>query len=198
MCHSKHSGNSLNVYNLFVQALPGQSTPEGVPAFKLVLVGDGGTGEAQANASIHISQECTLKASGAERCGCTRSDYCSTFERSFVHQGGGALAHGCRPWKKRCTVQHDRLATVYNVLVHSAGKTTFVKRHLTGEFEKKYERESLLASFLRALSACRSWWLTAVAPACAVLCCMASAANLAATGLEAQNALRPGQAQHDL
>ena len=24
-----------------------------------------------------------------------------------------------------------------------AGKTTFVKRHLTGEFEKKYERESL-------------------------------------------------------
>lgn len=28
-----------------VQALPGQSTPEGVPAFKLVLVGDGGTGD---------------------------------------------------------------------------------------------------------------------------------------------------------
>ena len=25
-----------------------------------------------------------------------------------------------------------------------AGKTTFVKRHLTGEFEKKYERECLL------------------------------------------------------
>lgn len=24
---------------------------------------------------------------------------------------------------------------------HAAGKTTFVKRHLTGEFEKKYERE---------------------------------------------------------
>jgi hypothetical protein len=23
----------------------------------------------------------------------------------------------------------------------AAGKTTFVKRHLTGEFEKKYERE---------------------------------------------------------
>ena len=27
------------------QALPGQTTPEGVPSFKLVLVGDGGTGE---------------------------------------------------------------------------------------------------------------------------------------------------------
>lgn len=26
------------------QALPGQTTPEGVPSFKLVLVGDGGTG----------------------------------------------------------------------------------------------------------------------------------------------------------
>lgn len=27
-----------------MQALPGQVTPEGVPSFKLVLVGDGGTG----------------------------------------------------------------------------------------------------------------------------------------------------------
>jgi GTPase SAR1 family protein len=26
--------------------------------------------------------------------------------------------------------------------LHNAGKTTFVKRHLTGEFEKKYERKS--------------------------------------------------------
>ena len=25
--------------------------------------------------------------------------------------------------------------------ITSAGKTTFVKRHLTGEFEKKYERK---------------------------------------------------------
>lgn len=28
----------------FTQALPGQQTPENVPSFKLVLVGDGGTG----------------------------------------------------------------------------------------------------------------------------------------------------------
>lgn len=30
------------------------------------------------------------------------------------------------------------------LLCHFAGKTTFVKRHLTGEFEKKYERKFLL------------------------------------------------------
>jgi hypothetical protein len=29
----------------FLQALPGQQTPDGVPSFKLVLVGDGGTGK---------------------------------------------------------------------------------------------------------------------------------------------------------
>jgi GTPase SAR1 family protein len=28
-----------------------------------------------------------------------------------------------------------------------AGKTTFVKRHLTGEFEKKYEREFIIFKF---------------------------------------------------
>ena len=30
--------------DVFVQALPGQETPDGVPNFKMVLVGDGGTG----------------------------------------------------------------------------------------------------------------------------------------------------------
>lgn len=30
------------------------------------------------------------------------------------------------------------------LLIFFAGKTTFVKRHLTGEFEKKYERMCLL------------------------------------------------------
>ena len=34
---------SLSLYSF--QALPGQVTPEGVPSFKLVLVGDGGTGK---------------------------------------------------------------------------------------------------------------------------------------------------------
>ena len=32
------------LFNSILQALPGQVTPEGVPSFKLVLVGDGGTG----------------------------------------------------------------------------------------------------------------------------------------------------------
>lgn len=29
------------------------------------------------------------------------------------------------------------------LFIHFTGKTTFVKRHLTGEFEKKYERTCL-------------------------------------------------------
>jgi GTPase SAR1 family protein len=33
--------------------------------------------------------------------------------------------------------------------LHNAGKTTFVKRHLTGEFEKKYERIGFLG-FLKS------------------------------------------------
>ena len=73
------------------QALPGQQTPDGIPSFKLVLVGDGGT-------------------------------------------GGWARA---RFWcYLNSLMAHTQLVTVV-----AAGKTTFVKRHLTGEFEKKYERE---------------------------------------------------------
>ena len=41
----------------------------------------------------------------------------------------------------------DEVLVLHCILRHSltcaAGKTTFVKRHLTGEFEKKYERKSL-------------------------------------------------------
>jgi hypothetical protein len=35
----------IPIFFLFLQALPGQQTPDGVPSFKLVLVGDGGTGK---------------------------------------------------------------------------------------------------------------------------------------------------------
>ena len=42
--------------------MPGQTTPEGVPAFKLVLVGDGGTG-ANVNAAKAAFDFWTLAAS---------------------------------------------------------------------------------------------------------------------------------------
>lgn len=41
-----------------LQALPGQSTPEGVPSFKLVLVGDGGTGTERRNRGFTGSSHC--------------------------------------------------------------------------------------------------------------------------------------------
>jgi hypothetical protein len=37
-------------------------------------------------------------------------------------------------------------------LIHHPGKTTFVKRHLTGEFEKKYERECRQRRVFRRLA----------------------------------------------
>jgi GTPase SAR1 family protein len=37
-------------------------------------------------------------------------------------------------------------------LVLSVGKTTFVKRHLTGEFEKKYERKSRMIGIVSHLA----------------------------------------------
>ena len=40
-------GSLLSTALPLLQALPGQQTPDGVPSFKLVLVGDGGTGEAR-------------------------------------------------------------------------------------------------------------------------------------------------------
>lgn len=85
-----------------MQALPGQTTPEGVPAFKLVLVGDGGTG----TSGLH----------------CRR-----------------LVESSCKCWVPNAFVTL-LMVPVKHPLLH-AGKTTFVKRHLTGEFEKKYERE---------------------------------------------------------
>ena len=38
------------------------------------------------------------------------------------------------------------------VILNGAGKTTFVKRHLTGEFEKKYERKSVLKAHFLIIS----------------------------------------------
>ena len=41
--------------------------------------------------------------------------------------------------------KHEYLTRVCDADVSRSGKTTFVKRHLTGEFEKRYERESRIS-----------------------------------------------------
>lgn len=90
------------------QALPGQNTPDGVPSFKLVLVGDGGTG-----------------GRPAPLCGLT----------------AGCLV-ACQAWVEKAAPAGPRARGGPDSVCgdSASGKTTFVKRHLTGEFEKKYER----------------------------------------------------------
>lgn len=46
---------------------------------------------------------------------------------------------------------YDVVCGALNNFLNFAGKTTFVKRHLTGEFEKKYERKSLNSVFVISL-----------------------------------------------
>ena len=71
------------------------------PSFKLVLVGDGGTGEAI----------------------------------DLVVSSLSVALQRCRTFDKLCPS------------CHLAGKTTYVKRHITGEFEKRYEREQQIFTF---------------------------------------------------
>lgn len=48
--------------------------------------------------------------------------------------------HAC--WQGAAPASNSKLIAIdFCFLPPAAGKTTFVKRHLTGEFEKKYERE---------------------------------------------------------
>jgi len=78
-----------------LQALPNQQTVD-YPSFKLVIVGDGGTGK-------HIDS--------------------LNFFKIIIQ------------------IIRNHVITIWTLLLSKfAGKTTFVKRHLTGEFEKKYER----------------------------------------------------------
>ncbi|MQL94659.1 hypothetical protein Taro_027318 [Colocasia esculenta] len=82
-------------------ALPNQATVD-YPSFKLVIVGDGGTG--------HLGYLCYLDG--------------ISFHFSF-----GKV---CLDWREGFLIS-------FLCGWSTAGKTTFVKRHLTGEFEKKYE-----------------------------------------------------------
>ena len=82
------------------------ATGEDMPTFKLVLVGDGGTGRLW-NTKGHLNFRPSFSLSK-----CNKSSCPNIF---------GAF----RPFSCNCSS-------------HSPGKTTFVKRHLTGEFEKKY------------------------------------------------------------
>jgi hypothetical protein len=91
-------------------------TPAGVPSFKLVLVGDGGTG----------APGCWRRSSACFKCLGGRAQKGSM---AALGQGEGA--------RKARTHTNDHRAP----LSLPTGKTTFVKRHLTGEFEKKYERK---------------------------------------------------------
>lgn len=132
------------------QALPGQTTPEGVPSFKLVLVGDGGTGAydriaqlvfvAMRRAAIRDGDAIVIEPTFSHL------DFPSIMKRHMAPtmysvrqeqhscESPPPLAESLLRFQIPCWLSQRSLAKC------SAGKTTFVKRHLTGEFEKKYER----------------------------------------------------------
>lgn len=84
------------------------------PTFKLILVGDGGTGECHAHPAPRTSQR-------------TRPPFLP--DRRSPSS------------RRRPSPEIHVLTRPTHVHATSPGKTTFVKRHLTGEFEKKYLRE---------------------------------------------------------
>jgi len=102
--------------------------PQGqVPTFKLILVGDGGTG---------ARRDATRARMRAERDRTTRIRIC---ESETENEGDGTRenAAGRRRGRRetRTWVTDDATRRAGRA---RTGKTTFVKRHLTGEFEKKY------------------------------------------------------------
>jgi hypothetical protein len=177
-------------------------TPEGVPSFKLVLVGDGGTGtfwllrqEKRGNgtrkkkkkkrddehrrrrhfalASLHFldpSVALLLRARGRSHDGRSPRRYENGLEKAEdavkLMWRRRVEDSDRRRRKKDPRRSIDPSRSVFlnpylflkqtnkktNALPSSptqpTGKTTFVKRHLTGEFEKKYEREFGQVEFL--------------------------------------------------
>jgi hypothetical protein len=55
--------NLITIFFPILQALPGQQTPDGVPSFKLVLVGDGGTGKR----AYRSEDRCSSRMAAVER-----------------------------------------------------------------------------------------------------------------------------------
>lgn len=100
------------IQSIWAQALPNQPTVD-YPSFKLVLVGDGGTGKR------------------------TISSFSFRF---FTYE---LLLEVIFAVYFSFRLKIELYLTMVGLKIGS-GKTTFVKRHLTGEFEKKYEREFLI------------------------------------------------------
>lgn len=66
-------------------------------------------------------------------------DGLSAFRGGKEQQLGVFAPARAASWRCRALISRVIMLTKNRAL--AAGKTTFVKRHLTGEFEKKYERE---------------------------------------------------------
>uniref|UniRef100_A0A0D9V2T6 GTP-binding nuclear protein n=1 Tax=Leersia perrieri TaxID=77586 RepID=A0A0D9V2T6_9ORYZ len=106
-------------------ALPNQQTVD-YPNFKLVIVGDGGTGCGMAvwviGSRLGLQFRCRRGSLEIKRRCCREGGEVAGGAR----EGGGAVAGGAQEGAVVCAGG-------------AKSKTTFVKRHLTGEFEKKYE-----------------------------------------------------------
>lgn len=118
-----------------------------MPSFKLVLVGDGGTGALPDHRTIGTACMRFHDMLGFFPA-CVGRLSCRVVYISCHGLVTGRALH--RPSKHVWIT--PRLQSAKDICIRSthscrfiSGKTTFVKRHLTGDFEKKYERTLLVA-----------------------------------------------------
>jgi hypothetical protein len=127
--------------------------PAGVPTFKLVLVGDGGTGASPRRAAtrrapnrLRFPSDLLSRRDAAPHAAAAARAADRRLRRQLPlapRSLAGIRSAGCAVGTAaaRATRALARCASCADAwLPCSAGKTTFVKRHRTGEFEKKYER----------------------------------------------------------